>query len=191
MPEWVEPRTTAIDVSDILGYNRRNRRDGCRQRSASAAGQGSWLASYLCWSNAIALFILLALSLAPAVTRADDPSVAVYVHNDVRQDSISLGALRTIVGMRLRSWKDGSPIHVFVLPDTNPLHVDFCKRILGIYPHQLRWAWDRLVYSGTGQAPVQVSTEEQMLRMIKTVPGAIGYLRRDPNDDHIHVLEIK
>ncbi len=135
------------------------------------------------------LFLVLADGLVP--TAQADPVPSIYVNKTVGQTTVSRGALRTIFGMRLRTWNDGSPIRVFVLPDAHPVHIEFCKRALGIFPHQLRWAWDRLVYSGTGQAPIQVSTEEQMLRMIKTIPGAIGYLRRDPDDDDVHILEIE
>ena len=138
----------------------------------------------------IALLFMIVLGLSTPMAVADPPPT-VYVHKDVQEHSISIGALRTIFGMRLRTWNDGSPIRVFVLPDAHPLHIDFCKRSLGIFPHQLRWAWDRLVYSGTGQAPIQVSTEEQMLRMIKTIPGAIGYLRRAPDDEDVHILEVE
>ena len=141
--------------------------------------------------NTVAALLLMAILSLSSIMAQAEPPPTVYVHKDVSQKVISLGALRTIFGMRLRTWNDGSPIRVFVLPDAHPLHIAFCKRSLGIFPHQLRWAWDRLVYSGTGQAPIQVSTEEQMLRMIKTIPGAIGYLRRDPDDEDVHILEIE
>jgi hypothetical protein len=41
----------------------------------------------------------------------------------------------------------------------------------------MRSAWDRLVYSGTGQAPLEVSSEEEMRAKIASTPGAIGYLK--------------
>ena len=161
-----------------------------RHEQPSPGGLEPRQTGYSTLNVALALLLTAILSLSPMMALAEPPP-AVYVHKDVQERTISLGALRTIFGMRLRTWNDGSPIRVFVLPDAHPLHIAFCKRILGIFPHQLRWAWDRLVYSGTGQAPIQVSTEEQMLRMIKTIPGAIGYLRRDPDDEDVHILEIE
>ncbi len=133
--------------------------------------------------------ILFLIVLSFPILAADRP--ALIVNKSVQQSSMSKGALRTIFGMRLRSWKDGSAIRVIVLPDNHPLHADFSKRVLGMFPHQLRWAWDRLVYSGTGQAPIQVSTEEQMLHLLQSTPGAIGYLRQEPDDDSVHSMEIR
>ncbi len=78
--------------------------------------------------------------------------------------------------MRLNSWPDGSPIRVFVLPDNDPLHIQFAKEVLGVYPFQLRSAWDRLVYSGTGVAPTTVETTEEMQERIRSTQGSIGYI---------------
>lgn len=84
--------------------------------------------------------------------------------------------IREIFFMRLNTWPDGSPIRVFVLPDDHPLHIRFAKEILGVYPFQLRSAWDRLLYSGTGVAPTTVETQEEMQKRIESTPGAIGYV---------------
>jgi hypothetical protein len=84
--------------------------------------------------------------------------------------------IREIFFMRLNTWPDGSPVRVFVLPDDNPLHIRFAKEILGVYPFQLRSAWDRLLYSGTGVSPTTVETQQEMRKRIESTPGAIGYI---------------
>jgi ABC-type phosphate transport system substrate-binding protein len=99
----------------------------------------------------------------------------VIVHPGVAIQSLSSNEARAIFAMRRRTWPNGTPIQVFVLPDDHPLHRAFCKKILNIYPHQLRRIWDRGVFSGTGQAPVEVETLEEMQKRISSVEGAIGY----------------
>ena len=101
-------------------------------------------------------------------------SVEVITHPDINSNYLSKNLLRSIFGMRLRTWQNGLPIRVFVLPDDTPLHSTFTKRRLNIFPYQLRSTWDRMVYSGTGQAPFVVHTEEEMRARIATTPGAIG-----------------
>jgi len=66
--------------------------------------------------------------------------------------------------MRLNQWPNGEPIKVFVLPDDYPLHKAFVKGCLNLFPHQLRSIWNQSVYSGTGVAPTQVSSPEEMLQ---------------------------
>ncbi|MGH8473458.1 MAG: hypothetical protein ACREVJ_13600, partial [Gammaproteobacteria bacterium] len=121
-------------------------------------------------------------------------------------EAIARNTLSAIFGMRLRAWEDGTPIRVYVLPDNHAVHVMFCKQILGVFPHQYRTAWDRLVFSGTGQAPLEVGSEEEMRARVAGASGeapvvvdseeemrtrvagtsgAIGYLSRKMIDESV------
>lgn len=104
---------------------------------------------------------------------------------------ISHNILSAVFGMRLRIWETETPIRVFVLPSDHPVHVAFCKQILGVFPHQMRTAWDRLVYSGTGQAPVEVRTEEEMRGKLASTPGAIGYLTSNMINESVTPLRLE
>ncbi len=115
----------------------------------------------------------------------------IIVNPSVSDQDISRNALRAIFGMRLRQWPDGAPIRVFVLPDKSPIHVSFSKKKLQIFPHQIRQAWDRLVYSGTGQAPIEVASEEEMREKVGSTRGAIGYLRKDMIDDRVRAVQVQ
>lgn len=93
--------------------------------------------------------------------------------------------------MRLRNWSDNTPITVFVLRNDDPVHTAFTKEVLNMFPHQLQRSWDRLVYSGTGQAPIVVNTLQEMADRVAATPGAVGYLKRDLIDDRLHVLIVQ
>jgi len=118
------------------------------------------------------LAIVMLSAAAPAASAVD-----VLVNAGQAGQDISRARLRGIFGMRLRAWPDGTPVRVFVLEDKDSLHQDFCKTELQMYPYQLRQDWDRLLYSGTGQPPVQVGSEAEMLKRVSETPGAIGYVR--------------
>ncbi|MGR9045357.1 MAG: substrate-binding domain-containing protein [Gammaproteobacteria bacterium] len=130
----------------------------------------------------------------PTVSASDRfASLAVIpvINPNSSQTSISRNGLSAIFKMRLRHWKDGSPVTVFVLGDENPLHKLFCKQILNVFPHQMRRSWNKLVFSGTGQAPIQVNNQEEMIQKISTTPGAVGYLNPQDLTDDISILEIE
>ncbi len=97
------------------------------------------------------------------------------VNAQVEEQKISTGELRAIFTLRKRAWKDGTPVRVFVLPDSDPLHQKFAKQQLRLYPYQLRLLWDRAVFSGTGNAPTLVGNEQEMLKAVGETAGAIGY----------------
>lgn len=135
---------------------------------------------------------VLAAAAYAATSNADEMArPEVIVHPGVSQQTLSVKTLRAIFGMRLHSWPDGTSVKVFVLGDEHPLHQSFSKGVLNIFPYRLRAAWERLIYSGTGQAPSEVSSEQEMRARIAETPGAIGYLGGGMVDDSIYVLRIE
>ena len=105
--------------------------------------------------------------------------IKIITHQD---RAVSKTELRSIFTMRRRNWSDGKPIKVFVFPDSSHVHQRFAKQNLGIFPHRLRKTWDRLVFTGTGQSPVEIETTEQMKSRVKSTPGAIGYFLEETKD---------
>jgi len=100
-------------------------------------------------------------------------------------------SVRSMFTMRLRRWPDGTPVRVFVLPDRHPVHRDFSKTILGVFPHQLRRAWDRMVFSGLGQAPTEIVDEAEMLKRVAETPGAVGYLSAPIERRDVSFVEVE
>jgi len=117
-------------------------------------------------------------------------AVVIIVNPNVSVTTLSQNAVRAMFAMKLLEWPDGQPVRVFVLPDDNPLHRAFCKEALDVYPYQLRQTWDRLVYSGTGQAPTEVGSEQEMLRKVASTPGALGYVRKIKPGDRVRILTV-
>jgi len=110
------------------------------------------------------------------------------VHPGQDDPQLSRTSLRAIFAMRVPQWPDGSPVRVFVLKDEHPLHVRFCKSVLGMFPYQLRKIWDRQVFSGTGIEPTVVDSEQEMLIRIAETKGAIGYVEHDTIDNRVKAL---
>jgi hypothetical protein len=172
--------------------------------SASKAGHnGSTLRAWALW--------LILLCGWPARAYSDEVVVIVNPAAPAGK-AIARNTLTAIFGMRLRAWEDGTPIRVYVLPDSHAVHVMFCKQILEVFPHQYRTAWDRLVYSGTGQAPLEVASEEEMRTRVggtrgeapvvvggeeemrakvAGTAGAIGYLTRKMINESVTVVPVK
>lgn len=121
--------------------------------------------------------IFLSLTFVAKVQAAD-----IIVNYTVPAYRYSVNDVRAIFMMRMNRWSNGQFIRVFVLSDNHPVHDDFAKNNLGLFPHQLRSFWNRLVFSGTGQAPMQVNSVDEMLRMISITPYSIGYVDHNPNN---------
>lgn len=118
-------------------------------------------------------------------------SVDVVAHHSASVNTLSLAAARSIFGLRQNKWPDGSLVKVFVLADNHPAHVALCKERLNLYPYQLRQSWDRLVYAGMAQAPMQVASEQELIQKVAITPGAIGYVRKVKPNDSIKIISIQ
>jgi hypothetical protein len=129
--------------------------------------------------------VLSVWSAAPAAEEVliSHPSVAV--------GEMTLNTTRLMFSMQLRQWPDGMPVRVFVMPDNSAVHRGFAKDRLSLYPRQLRRVWDRQLYSGTGQVPETVDSEQQMRDRIASTPGSVGYISSEMIDDTVKVLEIR
>ncbi len=112
----------------------------------------------------------------------------IIVNKSVPDHNCSMADVRAIFTMKKRVWPNGKVIKVYTLPDSHPLHKSFVKNVLQLFPHQLRRVWDRMIYSGTGAVPIEVDSEQEMIRKISANPYAIGYLDVDPHDANVYVL---
>jgi hypothetical protein len=104
---------------------------------------------------------------------------------------ISQNEARLYFTMRRPLWDNNQPVKVFVLPDDHPLHRQFVKSVLGLFPYQLRQVWDRQLFSGTGQAPITVATEQEMLERVASTPGGIGYAASGAAYSQVRTLEVR
>lgn len=115
----------------------------------------------------------------------------IIANADVTTSSIDRNRARLIFTMRINQWSDQQPVAVFVLPDDAPLHREFAKSALGVFAYQLRQTWDRQVFSGTGQAPLQVASEAEMIERVSQTPGAIGYVEQPPKIPELKVIQVE
>jgi ABC-type phosphate transport system substrate-binding protein len=141
----------------------------------------------------ILFFLLISIQsvLADPADNLTWDRVVPIVNAETTQTSISKNGLSAIFKMRLLKWQDGTPVTVYVLPDNDPLHKRFCKEVLNVFPHQMRRAWNKLVFSGSGQAPIEVKNIEEMIEKVTTTLGAIGYLYTQDIPDGIRILDIQ
>mgnify|MGYP001770312877 CR=1 FL=1 len=58
----------------------------------------------------------------------------------------------------------------------SPARPQFNERVRGKNEQQLRSYWSRMIFTGKGQPPRSVASQEDVLRMVAATPGAIGYV---------------
>lgn len=139
----------------------------------------------------LAFTMLISIALAPQAPLQAQATHHIISNANLDLKHLPLNKARGIFSMRLHKWPDGSPIRVYVLPDDNTAHREFVQSVLRMFPHQLRRNWDRYIYTGTGQAPIEVSSEAEMIKYVSTTSGAIGYTQQELVSDDIHKIQLR
>lgn len=135
---------------------------------------------------------MLVCSLLSMMTMAiPAQGITVITNASVDRSELQLTELRAIFTMKKRLWSDGQPVQVYVLTPEQDSHREFCKQVLGVFPRQLQSIWHRLVYSGTGEAPIELNNEQEMLEVIASTKGAIGYIQQEQDHEQITILNIR
>lgn len=112
----------------------------------------------------------------------------IVLNESVEFTNLDSAYLNQIFAMQIRKWPNGQAIQVFILPSTSSLHRKFVIDRLQIQAHQLDRIWNRMLFTGTGKAPTVVDSEDAMLKMIQTTPGAVGYVSKEYPADGVRVL---
>ncbi len=135
-------------------------------------------------SSLLASLIFWLVATFPLAAEEATGAVQVIVNDAVElPPSLSSGTLRSVFFGRMQSWPDGTPVTVFVLPESHPAHKTFCITFLKTFPYVLRKQWDQLTFTGSGNAPTVVATTYQLYDKVRSTPGAIGYANQLPGND--------
>lgn len=118
-------------------------------------------------------------------------SVELISNNNLQVESLSLNVARAIFSGRMKYWEDGTPVRVVMLNSNASMHVKFCSEVLQLYPRQLKRSWDMIVFSGGGEGPQIVSTEDELLKKVSLTAGAIGYIGSYKGDMEVKLVKVK
>ena len=133
----------------------------------------------------IVLFILVFCPL-----RAAEAAIHILANEAVKTQTLSPAQVRLIFAGRTQFWPNGERVKVFVLHASNPIHTEFCRNVLQIYPYQLERIWQRNTYSGQGDAPIIVNSIEDMVAKVAATPGSIGYVNTETPPEGTYLLNI-
>jgi ABC-type phosphate transport system substrate-binding protein len=136
---------------------------------------------------------ILLLMFSSMLVHADNqsPPPLVVAHSAVVVERLSKSQLRSIYLKRQVIWPNGEKIKVYMLPAKSETHQQFSQGDLQMFPYQLERTWQKLTYSGIGTPPIEVDSAVEMLKIIQTTPGSIGYLPYGNETNDAKVIEIQ
>jgi ABC-type phosphate transport system substrate-binding protein len=68
---------------------------------------------------------------------------------------------------------------------------EFYLKFAGMSPAQIKMFWSKIIFTGRGQPPPEVSNDIEVKKFIAKHPDAIGYIERKLVDDSVKVVFTK
>ncbi|RZM71867.1 phosphate ABC transporter substrate-binding protein [Pseudoalteromonas rubra] len=111
--------------------------------------------------------------------------VVVHPSNTVALDKsqieqIFLGKLKTFTGS-----DKAVPVSQ---SETNTASEEFYSKVIGRNPTQLKAYWSKLLFTGKGQPPKKLASDEEVLKTVAGDPSIIGYVSSGSADGSVRVV---
>lgn len=128
----------------------------------------------------LASFLLVAGVFVSGVALAG-PVVVVSASSSIA--SLTQGQVRQLFNGQLRK-VSGETVKPLDLPNGSDTRDSFYQQVTGKSAEQMKSYWARMIFTGRGMPPREVSSEREMGMLLGSDPGFVGYLEetRVPSD---------
>jgi ABC-type phosphate transport system substrate-binding protein len=119
---------------------------------------------------ALGFFLLLCVASAQAA------DVKVVVHATNALDSVTKGKLADLFLKRVTRWENGRAVTPVDQSEKSAARATFTKDLLDKEVLWVKSYWQKMIFSGRSTPPAELSSDNQVLELIRTNPDAIGYV---------------
>jgi len=131
-----------------------------------------------------ALFGSLILAIAGFCNPVFAGDIVVIV-NKANSNAVDKDAVAKIYKGKLKNWPSGGAVVNLSLPDNNPETGKFCDEIIGKSLSHMKLLWSQMMFSGQALPPKQVSSDDEMKKMVSANIDAIGFIKASSLDTSV------
>ncbi|MEM9101909.1 MAG: substrate-binding domain-containing protein [Pseudomonadota bacterium] len=124
---------------------------------------------------------LLSLQMASA-------EVLVIVNKTNPINNISSSDLKNLYLGKTREFSNGKSAVIYNLNYKGKAREQFEKGALGKSKSALKRYWSKLIFTGKGKPPKELSSEQEMVERVSSEAGAIGYVNANSVNDSVKVI---
>lgn len=121
---------------------------------------------FICFASSLLLLVL---------SYSVNAEVAVIVHSS-NSNALSVSDISKIYLGKKKSYPSGDQVVAINLSEGTSVREQFNRDILGKSDQQLKAYWSKLVFTGKGVPPKEVSNDAEVISLISTNPSMIGYV---------------
>ena len=121
-------------------------------------------------------------------------ALEIIVNDSVSHKALPIETVTAIFRGRKKHWKEGkNNITVVLFKGTDKgtkLNRNLCINLLGIGYRGFSQEWKQSIYSIASKKPIYVDSRQEMIKIVSSTPGAIGFIDLPTEGDGYHVLQI-
>jgi ABC-type phosphate transport system substrate-binding protein len=121
-------------------------------------------------------YLLVMLSTTAADAQPNEPSFRVIVNQQNPVMALDRRFIADVFLKRKTRWPNGDVIRPVDLGSESPIRVRFSEYILERTLAQTRSYWQQRIFSGRELPPLEVKTEQDVIKFVLSYPTAIGYV---------------
>ncbi len=114
--------------------------------------------------------------------------VAVIV-NSANSSTITEDDVSRIFLGKIKAFATGDSITIVNLKYNDPIRNEFEKKVLNKKASQVKAYWSKLMFSGKGKPPKELSSDKDILAFVAANSGAIGYVAEGNVDSTVKVVK--
>lgn len=120
------------------------------------------------------LLLLCSIALLPAA--AAGAAVKVVVHGSNPVAALTKAKAADLFLKRVTRWDNGRTVTPVDLAEKNPARAAFSKELLGKEVAWVKSYWQKMIFSGRATPPVELSSDAEVLDLVRGNQDAIGYV---------------
>lgn len=137
-------------------------------------------------SLAVIAAVWLALPWGARAAAADDVVAVVSAKSPIA--ALNAAQVADIFLGKTNRFPDGTLAVPIDLPEESPVRERFYQEYTGKSPAQVKAQWSKIIFTGRGQPPRQVSTGAEAKKAVVDNPNAIAYIDAKLVDGSVRVL---
>lgn len=114
--------------------------------------------------------------------------LAAVVSSKTELKSLTSTQLANIYLGRSNRFPDGTPAVPCDLPEGSALRDAFYAKVTGQSPAQVKAHWSKIIFTGRGQPPREVSSSREAKKLVAENPGVICYIDKSLVDNSVTVV---
>lgn len=122
------------------------------------------------------IYLLLLVMVLAGLSNTYAQSFKVIVNNSNTVSTLTAKEVSDLFLKKKTKWPAGSVVIPVDLSSGSSVRENFSQKIHGKSTTAIRSFWQQAAFAGTASAPVEKSSDNDVIEFIKKTPGAIGYI---------------